>query len=110
MIKQSPLFIAILLTINVIAGFILPYYPLFNVIMTSVVLCAAIGFAFWTNKKKILPAYSFSLAFVMPLLTLVELMIGFISSGPSGIIAILLCLAIQLLLVHSVIRVSAKSA
>lgn len=113
MIKQSPVFIIILLVINIVAGLILSCYPQFNMILNCVVLCAALGFAYWTNKKEILPAYKFSLAFIVPTITLVELIIGIFSPSQLqdnwGIIAILCCFAFQFLLTYSVIRISSKA-
>lgn len=113
MIKQSPVFIIILLVINIVAGLILSCYPSFNMVLNCVVLCAALGLAYWTNKKEILPAYKFSLAFIVPAITFIELIIGILSPSQLqdnwGIIAILCCLAFQYLLTYSVIRISSKS-
>lgn len=113
MIKQSPVFIIILLVINIVAGLILSCYPLFNMILNCVVLCAALGIAYWTNKKEILSAYNFSLAFIVPTVTFIELIIGFLCPSQIqdnwGVIAILCCLAFQYLLTYSVLRISSKS-
>lgn len=113
MIKQSPVFIIIILKINIVAGLILSCYPLFNMILNCVVLCAAIGLAYWTDKKEILPAYKFSLAFIVPTITFIGLIIGIFSPSQLqenwGIIAILCCLAFQYLLTYSVIRISSKA-
>lgn len=112
MIKQSPVFIIILLVINIVAGLILYCYPLFNMILNCVVLCAAIGLAYWTNKKEILPAYKFSLAFIVPTITLIELIIGIFTPSQIqnnwGIIAILSCIAFQAMIVYSTILKSKK--
>ena len=113
MIKKSPLFIIKLLMINIIASLILSCYPLFNMILNCVVLCAAFGLAYWTNKKAILPAYKFSLAFILPTITFIELIIGILSPSQIqdnwSVIAILCCLAFQYLLTYSVIHISSKS-
>lgn len=112
MIKQSPVFIIILLVINIAAGLILSCYPPFNMVLNCVVLCAALGIAYWTDKKEILPAYKFSLAFIVPAITIIELIIGIFSPSRFqdnwGIIAIFCCLAFQFLLTYTVIRISSK--
>lgn len=110
MIKQSPIFIIILLVINIVAGLILSCYHPFNMILNCIVLCIALGFTYWTNKKVVLPAFKMSLAFILPTFTIIELIIGCFSpsqiSDNWGIIAILCCLAFEFLLTYSVIRKS----
>jgi len=110
MTKQSPIFFITLLVINVVAGLLLSFYPLFNMILNSIVLCVALGFTWWTNKKEILPAFKLSLAFILPTITILELLIGCFSPSQIkdnwGIIAILCCIAFELLLISSIIRKS----
>lgn len=108
--KQYPIFIIILLTINIVAGIILSFYPLFNMLINCAVLCIALIFSYWCNKKEMESAFRMSLAFILPTYTIIELIIG--CFAPShfqdnwGIIAILCCMAFEFLLTFSVIRKS----
>ncbi len=110
MTKQSPIFILILLVINIVAGIILSFYPLFNMLINCVVLLIALIFTYWCNKKEMESAFRMSLAFILPTFTIIELIIG--CFAPShfkdnwGIIAILCCMAFEFLLTFSVIRKS----
>lgn len=110
MIKQSPILIIILLVINITSGLILSCYPLFNMLLNCAVLCVALVFVFWINKKKIAPVFRMSLAFSLPAITFIELLIGCFSPNQFkdnwGIIAILCCMAFEFLLTYSVIRKS----
>ena len=110
MVKQSPIFIIILLIINIVAGLILSCYPLFNMLLNCIVLCAALGLTYWCNKKPMAPAFRMSLAFVLPTCTLIELLIGIFSPHELqdnwGVIAILCVMAFQFLITYSVIRKS----
>lgn len=110
MIKQSPILIIILLVINIIAGLILSCYPLFNMLLNCVVLCIALVLVFWINKKQMSPAYRMSLAFILPIFTFIELLIGCFSPNQFednwGILVILCFMAFEFLLTYSVIRKS----
>lgn len=112
MIRQSPIYIIILLVINIVAGLILSCYPQFNMILNCVVLCAALGIDYWTNKNEIIPAYKFSLIFIVPTITIIELIIGIFAPSQIqdnwGIIAILSCIAFQAMIVYSTILKSKK--
>lgn len=110
MAKQSPIFISLLLVINIVAGFVLSCYPIFNMVMNCVVLCIALILIYFCNKKEMEPAYRMSLAFILPTFTIIELIIGCFSPSHIkdnwGIIAILCCMAFESLLIYSVIRKS----
>ena len=74
--RSSPIFFVIFLAINIIAGLILSCYPIFNMVLNSVVICVAALFSQFVNKKSLALAFSTSLAFVIPSITLIEFVIG----------------------------------
>lgn len=96
--------------INVIIGVISSCYPLFNMLLNCAVICVALGFTYWCNKKEMGSAFRMSLAFILPAITIIEFIIGCISPHQFednwGIIAILCCMAFEFLLTYSVIRKS----
>ena len=106
----STVFTITLLVINILAGFLIACYPLFNVLLNSGILCVAIAYTFWSNIKSIAPAFRTSLAFIIPIITLIEVVMGLISPArlqDNGyIIAIICCMAFEFLLIYAIIRTS----
>lgn len=111
--RLSPIFFVIFLAINIIAGLILSCYPLFNMVLNSVVICVAALFSQFVNKKSLVSAFSTSLAFVIPSITLIEFVIGLFTpvqiQDNWGIIAILCLMTFECLLIYAVVKRSEKS-
>ncbi len=106
----SIVFIIILLVINILAGLLFTCYPLFNMLLNSGVLYVAIAYTYWSNIKSIASTFRTSLAFIIPTITLIELVLGFISptrvQDNGYIIAIICCIAFEFLLIYTIIRTS----
>lgn len=111
--RLSPILFIIFLVINVIAGLILSCYPLFNVVLNSVVICVAALLSQCVNKKSLAPAFSTSLAFVISTITFIEFLIGLFAPSQFqdnwGIIAILCLFAFEGFLIYAVIKRSEKT-
>lgn len=111
--RLSPIFFVIFLAINIIAGLVLSNYPLFNMVLNSAVICIALLFSLWINKEYLGSAFSTSIAFIIPSLTIIELVIGFLAPSQFednwGIIVILCLMAFEGFLIYSVIRRTKKS-
>ncbi len=108
----SPIFFVIFLAINIIAGLILSCYPVFNMVLNSVVICVAALLSQFVNKKSLANAFSTSLAFVIPSITLIEFVIGLFAPAQLqdnwGIIAILCLMAFEGFLIYAVVKRSEK--
>lgn len=100
----------VLLVVNILIGVLLSCYPLFNMILNCIVLCVAIAVTYWSNIKSILLAFQTSLAFIIPIITLVEFILGLLSPARIQdnwyIIAIICCMAFEFLLIYAIIRIS----
>ena len=100
------------MAINIIVGLILSCYPLFNMVLNSVVICVAALFSQFVNKKSLVSAFSTSLAFVIPSITLIEFVIGFFTPPQIqdnwGVIAILCLIAFEGFLIYAVVKRSEK--
>lgn len=108
--SYSTVLIIILLGINILVGLLFTCYPLFNMLLNSGILCIAIAYTYWSNIKSIASAFRTSLAFIIPNITLIELVLGFISptrvQDNGYIIAIICCIAFEFLLIYAIIRTS----
>lgn len=111
--RLSPILFVILLAINIIAGIILSCYPIFNMVLNSVVIVVAALFFFWVNRKPLSSAFLTSLAFIIPSTTLIELVIGIFAPSQFqdnwGIIANLYLMAFEGFLIYAVTKRSEKS-
>ena len=101
------------MAINIIAGLILSCYPLFNMGLNSVVICVAALFSLWINKKPLAHAFSTSLSFIIPSVTLIEFVIGLFSPSQFqdnwGVITILCLMAFEWFLIYAVSKRSENS-
>lgn len=111
--RLSPILFVIFLAINIIAGLLLSCYPMFNMVLNSVVLFVASLFSLWINKKPLSSAFLTSLAFIIPSITLIEFVIGIFSPSQFqdnwGIIAILCLMAFEGFLIYAVTKRSDKT-
>lgn len=112
--KRLPqILLAIILAINIITGLILSCYPLFNMILNTVVICSAFLCYAWLNKQKIASAFATALAFIIPILTIVQIIIGIIAppqiKDNFGIIAIVCIFALEIFLLFAISKCSDKS-
>lgn len=104
----SPLFFVLFLAINIIAGLVLSCYPLFNVVLSSVVICVAALLSLWVNKKPIATAFVTSLAFIIPTMTIIEFVVAVLSPSQFqdnwGIIIILGLMAFEWFIIYAVTK------
>lgn len=111
--RLFPLLLATLLAINILAGLMLSCYPLFNMILNSVVLCVAALLGVWVNKKVLSSAFLTSLSFIIPFMTFVQFIIGIFAPSQFqdnwGLIAILFLMAFEVFLTYAVTKRSEKS-
>lgn len=108
--KISLILLIIFLVINVVIGLLLSCYSLFNVLLNSIVLGIGIILTYWSNEKSIASAFRISLAFFVPTITLIEFVLGLLSpthvQDNGYIIAIICCVAFELLFIYAVTRIS----
>ncbi|WP_290460733.1 hypothetical protein [Bacteroides caecimuris] len=107
-----PILYVIFLMINIVAGLILSCYPMFNMGINTVVICVAALFSYWVNKGSFKSAFTTSLAFIIPLFTLIEFIMGLLMPSQLednwGIIAILCLMAFNGCLIYAIAKRSAN--
>lgn len=81
--------------------------------LNSIVICIAALFSIWANKKPLVSAFSTSLAFIIPTMTLIEFVVGIFSPTQFkdnwGIITILCLIAFEWFLIYAITKRSEKT-
>lgn len=107
-------FAGALLVLNILAGLIISSYNIFNVVLTSIVLIIAIALYIKLNKSEILSSYKISLSFILPTITLVELVLGIFAKSEFTdnwfVMAIALLIIVQVMLIMAVKKISTKKS
>lgn len=111
--KYAELFLTILLAVNILIGLILTAYPLFNMVLNSIIILLALGLTSWVNRREINQAFFISLSFIIPAMTFLELLVGILSPSRFqnnwGLIIIILLVAFEILLTAAVVKRSKAS-
>ncbi len=111
--RLSIIYPTLLLVLNFLAGLIIDSYLWFNVITNSLVLLFTIFIGLWISKSNISKYFRLSLSFIIPILTLGELVCGclmppyFEDNWLFLLIAFLII--IEIAIVYTISRVSNKA-